>query len=146
MIEVSLPDPLRMAGGKTACCGGEMDMDISFKVSAKGMDGKKDTRKKPLFERPIFNDGCRDEGNKVHEVAVKPEKDPEFLWHGKGNVLPGGFGKSIQAVFNPDIGCLLATGRAKSGFTAMRDFHTLGACWADKQMVTEKRRSANEEF
>lgn len=146
MVEVGLPDPLRMAEGKSTCCGGEMDMDISFEVSAKGVDGKKDTGEKTLFERPIFNDGCSDEGDKVHEVAVKPEKDPEFCWHGKGDVLPGSFGKGIQAVFNPDVGCLLATGRTESGFAAMRNFHTLGACWADKQMVTKKRRSAYEEF
>lgn len=146
MIEISLADPLRMAEGKSTCCGGEMDMNISFEVSAKGVDGKKDTGEKTLFESPIFNDGCSDEGDKVHEVAVKPEKDPEFPWHGKGNVLPGGFGKGVQAVFNPDVGCFLATGRTKPGFTAMRDFHTLGARWADKLMVAEERCSANEKF
>ena len=146
MIEVSFLNPRGMAEGKTAGCGGEMDMDISFEVSAKGVDGKKDTGEKTLVERPIFHDGSSDEGDKVHEVAVQPEKDPEFCWHGKGDVLPGGFGEGIQAVFNPDIGCLLATGRTKSGFTAMRNFHTPGARGADKQMVTEKRRSAYEEF
>jgi hypothetical protein len=146
MIEISFPDPLRMAEGKPASCGGEMDMDVPFEVSAKGVDGKKDTREKPLLPRPIFNDGCGDEGDKVHEVAVKPEKDPEFCWHGKGNVLPGGFGKGVKAVFNPDVGSFFATGRTESGFAAMRDLHTLGACWADKLMVTEKRRSAYEEF
>jgi hypothetical protein len=135
-----------MAEGKSTCCGGEMDMDISFEVSAKGVDGKKDAREKTLFKRPIFNDGCSDEGNKVHEVAIKPEKDPEFCWHGKGNVLPGGFGEGIQAVFNPDVSGFFATGRTKSGFAAMRDLHTLGACWADKLVVTEKRCSAYEEF
>lgn len=51
-----------------------MDMDIPFEVSAKGVDGKKDTGEKTLFERPIFSDGFCDEGDKVHEVAVKPEK------------------------------------------------------------------------
>ena len=142
MVEISVPDPLRMAEGKSAGCGGEMDMDIPFEVSAEGMDGKKNTREKTFFERPLLNDGCSDEGNKVHEVAIKPEKDPEFCWHGKGDVLPGGFGEGIQAVFNPDIGCLLATGRTESGFAAMRNFHTLGARGADKQMVTKKRRSA----
>ena len=103
-------------------------MDIPFKVSAKGMDGKEDTGKKNPFERQVFNDGCSDEGDKVHEIAVKPEECPEFLWHGKGNVLPDSSGKGVKAVFNPGVGCLLATGRTKSGFTAMRDFHTLGAC------------------
>ena len=146
MIEVSFPDPLGMAGGKSTSSGGEMDMDISFQVSAKGVDGKKDTGEKTLFVSPIFNNGCSDEGDKVHEVAVKPEKDPEFCWHGKGDVLPGGFGEGIQAVFNPDVSGLLATGRTKSRFAAMRDLHTLGACGADKQMVTKKRRSAYEEF
>lgn len=146
MIEVRVPNPLGIAGGESTGCGGEMDMDISFEVSAKGVDGKKDTGKKPLFERPIFYNRCSDEGDKVHEGAVKPEKDPEFAWHGKGNVLPGSFGEGIQAVFNPDVGCLLATGRTESGFAAMRNFHTPGARGADKQMVTKKRRSAYEEF
>ena len=146
MIEVSFPNPRGMAGGKSTGCGGEMDMDIPLEVSAKGVDGKKDTGEKTLFERPIFNDGCSDEGDKVHEVAVKPEKDPEFCWHGKGDVLPGGFGEGIQAVFNPDIGGFFSTGRTESGFAAMRDLHTPGACGADKQMVTEKRSSAYEKF
>ena len=146
MIEVSFLNPRGMAEGKTAGCGGEMDMDIPLEVSAKGVDGKKDTGEKTLFERPIFNNSCSDEGDKVHEVAVKPEKDPKFCWHGKGDVLPGGFGEGIQAVFNPDVGCLLATGRTESGFAAMRNFPGLGARGADKQMVTKKRRPANEEF
>lgn len=146
MIEVSFSNPVRMAGGKTACCGGEMDMDIFFEVSAKGVDGKKDTGDKALFECPIFNNGCSDKGEEIHKVSVKPEKDPEFLWHGKGNVLPGGFWKGIHAVFDPYISRLLATGRTKSGFTTVRDFHTPGACWADKLMVTKKRCSAYEKF
>ena len=146
MIEVSFLNPRGMAEGKTAGCGGEMDMDIPLEVSAKGVDGKKDTGEKTLVERPIFHDGSSDEGDKVHEVAVQPEKDPEFCWHGKGDVLPGGFGEGIQAVFNPDIGYLLATGRTESGFAAMRNFPGLGARGADKQMVTKKRRFAYEEF
>ena len=146
MIEVSFLNPRGMAEGKTAGCGGEMDMDIPLEVSAKGVDGKKDTGEKTLVERPIFHDGSSDEGDKVHEVAVRPEKDPEFCWHGKGDVLPGGFGEGIQAVFNPDVGGFFSTGRTESGFAAMRDLHTPGACWADKQMVTEKRSSAYEKF
>ena len=146
MIEVSFPNPRGMAEGKSTGRSGEMDMDIPLEVSAKGVDGKKDTGEKTLFERPIFNDSCSDERDKVHEVAVKPEKDPKFCWHGKGDVLPGGFGEGIQAVFNPDIGGFFSTGRTESGFAAMRDLHTPGARGADKQMVTEKRRSAYEEF
>lgn len=146
MIEVSFPNPRGMAGGKSTGRSGEMDMDISFEVSAKGVDGKKDTGEKTLSERPIFNNSCSDEGDKVHEVAVQPEKDPKFCWHGKGDVLPGGFGEGIQAVFNPDVGGFFSTGRTESGFAAMRDLHTPGACGADKQMVTEKRSSAYEKF
>jgi hypothetical protein len=146
MIEIGVADPLRVTEGKPTRCSGEMDVDISFEVSAKSMNGKKDTREKALFARPVFNDICSDGGNKVHEVTVQPKKDPEFRRHSKGNMLPGGFGKGIQAVFNPDVGCLFAAGRAKSGFTAMRDFHALGTRWADKQMVAEERCSANEQF
>ena len=121
-------------------------MDISFEVSAKSMNGKKDTREKALFTRPVFNNICGNGGNKVHEVSVQPKKDPKFRRHSKGNMLPDGLGKGIEAVFNPDVGCLLTAGRAKSGFTAMRDFHTPGTRWADKQMVAGERRSANEQF
>lgn len=146
MIEIGVADPLRVTEGKPTRCSGEMDVDISFEVSAKSMNGKKDTREKALFTRPVFNDVCSDGGNKVHDVTVQPKKDPEFRRHSKGNMLPDGLGKGIQAVFNPDVGCLFAAGRAKSGFTAMRDFHALGTRWASKQMVAEERRSANEQF
>ena len=81
-------------------------MDILFEVSAKGMDGKKDTGKKSFSFRPLFNDVCCNEGNKVHKVAVKPEEVPEFGRHSKGNVLPGSFGKSVKAVFDPDVSSL----------------------------------------
>src|SRR4030065_1912886 len=78
VIEVCLANPCFIEEGKPACRGGKMDMDIPFKVSAKGVDGEKDTGKKTLFERQVFNDGCSDEGDTVHEIAVKPEKHPEF--------------------------------------------------------------------
>lgn len=68
MVEISFTDPLRMAGGKSTGCGGEMDMDIFFQVSAKGMVGKKDAGTNPLFVSPILNDSCSDEWDKVHEV------------------------------------------------------------------------------
>lgn len=48
MIEVSFADPSGVARGKTPCSGREMDMDIPFEVSAKGMDSKKDTGKEAL--------------------------------------------------------------------------------------------------
>jgi len=100
-------------------------VDISFQVSAKGVDGKKDTGEKAFTLSPIFNDICRYEGNTVHQVAVKPEEVPEFRGHGKGNMLPDGSGKGVKTVFNPDVGSLLATGRTKSGFAAMGDFDAL---------------------
>ena len=82
-------------------------MDILFEVSAKGVDGKEDTWKKPLSFSPLFNDVCSNKGNKVHKVAVEPEEVPEFGGHSKGNMLPGGFGKGIKAVFDPDVGSFL---------------------------------------
>ena len=74
MIEIGVADPLRVTEGKPTRCSGEMDVDISFEVSAKSMNGKKDTREKALFARPVFNDICSDGGNKVHEVTVQPKK------------------------------------------------------------------------
>ena len=82
MIEVCLVNPGFIEEVRPACRGGKMD--IPFKVSAKGVDGEKDTGKKTPFECQVFNDGCSDVGNKVHEIAVKPEKDPEFRRHGSG--------------------------------------------------------------
>ena len=49
MIEIGVADPLRVTEGKPTRCSGEMDVDISFEVSAKSMNGKKDTREKALF-------------------------------------------------------------------------------------------------
>jgi hypothetical protein len=125
VIEVNLANPGFAQKGETARCGGKMDMDIPFEVSAKGVDGKEDAWEKTFSLCPIFNDICRYQGNKVHKVAVKPEEVPEFRRHSKGNVLPGGFGKGIQAVFNPDISSLLAAGRTESGFTTVWDFDAL---------------------
>lgn len=76
MIEIGVVDPLRVTERKPTRCGGEMDMHISFEVSAESMNGKKDTREKALFARPVFNDVCGNGGNKVHEVSVQPEKNP----------------------------------------------------------------------
>ncbi len=53
-------------------------MDVSFEVSAKGVDGKKDAWQKSFLFSPIFNDVCGNQGNKVRKVAVKPEEVPEF--------------------------------------------------------------------
>ena len=49
MIEIGVADPLRVTEGKPTRCSGEMDVDISFEVSAKSMNGKKDTREKALL-------------------------------------------------------------------------------------------------
>lgn len=146
MIEIGFANPCSVEKGKPTHCGGEVNMDIPFEVSAEGMDGKKDTRKKPFLMCPIFDDGCCDKGDKVHKVTIQPEEVPEVFRQSKGNVLPGSSGKSVKTIFNPDVGSLLATGRTKSGFTAMGDFHTLGTRWADKLMVAKERRSAYEEF
>ena len=146
MVEVGLPDPLRLAEGKSTCCGGEMDVDIPFEVSAEGMDSQKDARPKPFFVRPIIDDGCGDEGDTIHQVTIEPEEYPEGFRHGKGNVLPDSSGKGVKAVLNPDISGLLTAGRAESGFTAMRDFSTLRADKAEKQVVAEKSRFADEQF
>ena len=125
MIEVGFANPGFVEEGKPACRGGKMDMDIPFKVSAKGVDGEKDTGKKSFSFSPIFNDGCSDEGDKVHEIAVKPEKDPEFCRHGKGNVLPGSFGKGVKAVFDPDVSGLFTARGAESGFATVWNFDAL---------------------
>ena len=52
----------------------------------------------------------------------------------------------VFRLFLIQMSVAFAAGRAKSGFTAMRDFHALGTRWADKQMVAEERCSANEQF
>ena len=121
-------------------------MDILFEVSAKGVDGKEDTGKKPLSLSPLFDDICSNKGNEIHQRAVKPEEVPEFRRHGKGNVLPGSLGKGVEAVFDPDISGLLAAGRTESGLAAMRYFDTFRACGTAKKMVSEKGCSTYEEF
>lgn len=108
MIEVGFSNPLRMAGGKTACCGGEVYVDISFEVSAEGMDGKKDTREKPFLVCPIFDDRCGNKWNTVHKIPIQPEEIPEFFRHGKGNMLPGSFWQCVKTIFDPDVSSLLA--------------------------------------
>lgn len=100
-------------------------MDVSLNISAKGMDGKKDTGKKSFSFSPFFNDVCCDEGNKVHQVAVKPEEVPEFRRHSKGDVLPGSFGKGVKAVFDPDVSSLFTARGAESGFATVWNFDAL---------------------
>ena len=121
-------------------------MDILFEVSAKGMDGKKDTGKKSFSFSPLFNDVCCYQGNKVHQVAVKPEEVPEFRRHSKGDVLPGSFGKGVKAVFDPDVSSLFTARGAESGFATVWNFDALRTGRTDKVMVTEKRSSAYKEF
>lgn len=121
-------------------------MDILFEVSAKGMDGKKDTGKKSLSFSPLFDDICCYQGNKVHKIAVKPEECPEFRRHSKGDVLPGSSGKGVKAVFDPEVSGLFTAGGAESGFATVWNFDALRAGRTDKVMVTEKRSSAHKEF
>ena len=68
--------------------------------------------------------------NKVHEVTVQAKKDPEFRRHSKGNMLPGGFGKGIQAVFNPDKWLPFCRRKGKIWIYSYEDFscswNTLG--------------------
>ena len=102
-------------------------MDVSFEVSAKGVDGKKDAWQKSflfLFS-PIFNDVCGNQGNKVHQVAVKPEEVPEFRRHSKGDMLPGSFGKGVKAVFDPNVSGLFTARGAESGFATVWNFDAL---------------------
>lgn len=123
MVEVNTSDPGIISKRESANSGGEVDMDIFFKVSAKGVDGKEDTWKKTFSFSPLFNDVCSNKGNKVHKVTVEPEEVPEFGGHGKGDMLPGSLGKGVKAVFDPNISSLLAAGGAESGFAAMRYFN-----------------------
>lgn len=90
----------------------------------------------------VFNNGCRDEGDKIHEIAVKPEKDPEFRRHGKGNVLPNGSGKGVKAVFDPDVSSPFSARWAESGFAAVGNFGVLQTGRTNKVMITVKRSSA----
>lgn len=136
MIKVRAPNPSIPSGRKTSCAGGEVNMDISFKVSAECMYGKKDAGKKPFLVCPIFNDVCGNKRDTVHKVSIQPEEGPEVFWHSKGNMLPGSFGKGVKTVFDPYVSGLFATGRTESGFAAMRDFDAFGACRANKMMVS----------
>ena len=85
-----------------------------FKVSAEGMDSKKDTREKAFSFCPIFDDGCGDNGDTVDKMSIQPEVIPEFFWHGKGNMLPRSSGKGVKTIFDPDVSSLFAAGRTKS--------------------------------
>jgi len=89
-------------------------MDIFFKVSAEGVNGKKDTREKPFLVCPVFDDGCGDKGDTVHKMPVQPKEIPEFFRHGKSNVLPGSLGKGVKTIFDPDVSSFLAAGWTKS--------------------------------
>ena len=82
----------------------EMDMDVEFEVSAKGMKGQIDSWKKTfLFSQGDDNVGG-DTGYFIQELSIDREEVPEFLWHGEGDMLPGGFRQSIKSFFNPVIG------------------------------------------
>lgn len=53
--------------------GGEMDMEISFKVPAKGMDSEIDARDQSLLICQLFDNACSDRRGFVHEMTVDPE-------------------------------------------------------------------------
>ncbi len=88
-------------------------MYVFFKISAEGMDGKIDTGEKPFPFCPIFDNGCGDKGNTVDKIPIQPKEVPEFIRHGKSNVLPGSCGKSVKTIFDPDVSSFLAAGWAK---------------------------------
>ena len=63
MIEIGVADPLRGTEGKPTRCSGRDGCGYFFGGLCFGcMNGKKDTREKALFARPVFNDICSDGG------------------------------------------------------------------------------------
>ena len=123
-----------------------MDMNISFQISAEGMESQIDTWEEALFSGQIFDNISGNKRYFVYKIAIEPEEIPKISRHGKGNMLPGSIRESIEAVFNPVISGFFAAGGTESRFTGMRCLNGFATGITDKDMVSEEGSTANKEF
>ena len=84
MIEIGVRNPAIMCKGETAESGGEMDVDIAFKVSAESMYCEINSRDEFFLQRQLFDNACGNRREFIHEVAVDPEEVPKDIRHGEG--------------------------------------------------------------
>ena len=108
MVEVNTFNPRIMRKRESAYSSGKMDMDISFKVSAKSMYGEINTGNKSFSFSQFFNNISGYKRYFVHQITVNPKEVPECRGHGKSNMLPFGFWQCIKACFYPVVSSFFA--------------------------------------
>ena len=79
-------------------------------------------------------------------MSVEPEQVPKLRGHSKSHVLPDSIGQSVEAGFDPVVGAFLTTGGTESGLTGMGSFDRLVTRSTDKEVVSQKVSSADEEL
>lgn len=107
--------------GKASCSCREMNVDIAFEVTAKGMNGNEDGRGDFFGVSDGLNGSSGNKADFVEQRAIEPEEIPEFSWHGKSNMLPGGFGEGVILFVDPKFGGLFATGGTGFRLAGMRN-------------------------
>lgn len=74
MVEVGVGYPRSVIEGKTAGGGGQVDMEIAFEVSPKGVNGQEDARQEVMLSGKPFDDVGGDRWEEVKEMAIDPEE------------------------------------------------------------------------
>ena len=69
---------------------GEVNMQIAFKVSAKGMYGQVNPGNEALLFGLSLDDIRGDGSDFIDEMSIAPENVPKHIGHGESDVLPTG--------------------------------------------------------
>lgn len=146
MIEIGIRNPAVMSKGETSDGGGEMNVEITFKVSAKSMYSEVHSRDELFLQRQLLNNAGGNSRDFIHEVAVDPEEIPKNVGHGESEMLPFSVGKRVEAVFDPDVGGFFTAGRAEPGLAGVKDFLTEVAYGADCKVIAKQNSSASHGF
>lgn len=146
MIEIGIRNPAVIGKGEPSDSGGEMNVEITFKVSAKSMNCEINSRDELFLQRQLLNNACGNSRDFIHEVAVDPEEIPKNVGHGESEMLPFSVGKRVEAVFDPDVGGFFTAGRTEPGLAGVKDFLTAVAFGADSKVKAKERCSASHGF
>lgn len=146
VMKISVANPAFMICCQSTGGGGEMDMEITFKIAPERMNGGIDARDKMFLGGEFVDNPSRDGGQFVEKMTIMPEERLKLCRHGECNVLPGCVWKSVKSGFDPLVSGLFSAGGTESRLAGMGRLDVVGTPWADKDMPTHEGSPTSEHF